>query len=49
MDTTFGEIVLLTLTASIVVAAACREVVLCARWISSKRRPADKARGAAAN
>ena len=49
MDTTFGEIVLLSLTASIVAAAACREVVLCARWISNKRRPAEKARGATAN
>ena len=39
MNTTLGEVVLLTLTASIVLVAACREVVLCARWISNKRRP----------
>jgi hypothetical protein len=49
MNTTFGEIVLLTVTAGIIVFAACREVVLCARWISSRRRPAEKTRGAAIN
>jgi hypothetical protein len=49
MNTTFGEIVLLTLTASIIVFAVCREVMLCARWITSKRRTAGNTRSAAIN
>jgi len=49
MNATFGEIVLLTVTAGIIVVAACREVLLFARWIHSKRRPVEKTRGAAAN
>jgi hypothetical protein len=49
MNATFGEIVLLTGTTGIIIFAVCREVVLFARWINSKRRTDGKTRSAAAN